>query len=121
MGPGAVQEFRGAPGPGRENDLMRRQYGAAPGDTGAVTRVHVPGAVRLRLQGEGLGQGPDVGSGPFGEVQVVVVQGVLRADAAAEGAPAALRAAGAVGAPPVEEGVRHWPAGWAEVDAYPGG
>src|SRR2546425_9852810 len=100
---------------------MRRQYCAAPGDTGAVARVHAPGAVRLRLQCPGLGQGPDVGSGPFGEAQVVVVQGVLRADAAAEGAPAALRAAGAGRAPAVEEGGPHCSAGWAEVGADPGG
>ncbi len=100
---------------------MRRQYGVGPGDTGAVARVHLPGAVRLRDESAGLGQGPDVGSGSLGEVQIVVVQGVLGADAAAERAPAAFRAAGPCRAPAVEEGVRHRTPGGAEVDADPGG
>jgi hypothetical protein len=77
-----------------------------------------PGAVRLRSQCPDLGQGPDVGSGLFGQAASLAcgTASADRADGHRSG-----RAAGAGGAPAVEIGVGHCSAGWAEVDADPGG
>ena len=104
----------------RAVNVRRRLRNQAPGRS-VVDRVAV-GTVRgtERTDVDDLALGMDLDAALFGEPQVVLDQRVLGADAAADHAGAAARAAGASRPLAAEVRIRHGRARLAEEDAQPG-
>ncbi len=111
------EEFEGAEDAGR-HDHPLRSVSFDPSVLLVDAGLHAVAAVPVRGQVDHLASTQNLESAAFGQVEVVVVEGVLGAVAAAEHAPSAADATRARGPLAAEVGVGHGDARGAEVDRH---